>query len=182
MIRPLIRELWQVSQLLVKLIDIAFNSYLPISIRPINSLGAYCESPGQHYNGQLCEHEHATCGGYVKNCHGRSVNFTLRPSIVRSILAFLNAQGPRVPHLRFFFQFLDRECPIQSCAWSHGVISTTNYLHEPRYHHRNCKDDNFNEREGCCEKRSRLHEYVSHYLQISNPKQFGGNICLRMTC
>ncbi|KAN0078212.1 Neutral/alkaline nonlysosomal ceramidase [Tylopilus felleus] len=42
-----------------------------------NTLGAYCESPGQHYNGQLCEHEHATCGGYVKNCHGRGPGFRI---------------------------------------------------------------------------------------------------------
>ncbi|KAG9312567.1 Neutral/alkaline nonlysosomal ceramidase [Chiua virens] len=40
-----------------------------------NTLGAYCESPGQPYDGQECEYEHSTCGGYAQDCHGRGPGF-----------------------------------------------------------------------------------------------------------
>ena len=34
-------------------------------------LGAFCESPGQPHDGQLCDTDHSTCGGKVQDCHGR---------------------------------------------------------------------------------------------------------------
>jgi len=40
-----------------------------------NTLGAFCESPGQPYNGQPCETEHSTCGGKVQECHGRGPGY-----------------------------------------------------------------------------------------------------------
>lgn len=36
-----------------------------------NTLGAFCESPGEDYDGQPCDFVHATCGTTVQDCHGR---------------------------------------------------------------------------------------------------------------
>jgi neutral ceramidase len=41
------------------------------------SLGAFCESPGQPYDGQPCQANSSTCGGTVEDCHGRGPGFTL---------------------------------------------------------------------------------------------------------
>lgn len=38
-----------------------------------SSLGAFCESPGEDFDGQPCEFEHSTCGGKTQPCHGRCV-------------------------------------------------------------------------------------------------------------
>ena len=35
------------------------------------SLGAFCESPGEEWDGQACDSVHSTCGGTVQDCHGR---------------------------------------------------------------------------------------------------------------
>ena len=35
------------------------------------SLGAFCESPGEPWDGQPCEAEHSTCGNATEDCHGR---------------------------------------------------------------------------------------------------------------
>ncbi len=35
--------------------------------------GAFCESPGQPWDGQPCEFEHSTCGNTTQDCHGRYV-------------------------------------------------------------------------------------------------------------
>ena len=56
--------------------------YMLINIIQTVSLGAYCESPGKSYDGQHCEYEHATCGGYVQDCHGRSVGSAPHASVV----------------------------------------------------------------------------------------------------
>ncbi|KAJ6544353.1 Neutral/alkaline nonlysosomal ceramidase [Mycena capillaripes] len=42
-----------------------------------NTLGAFCESPGQPYDGQPCQANSSTCGGTVEDCHGRGPGFTL---------------------------------------------------------------------------------------------------------
>ncbi|KAK7053720.1 Neutral/alkaline nonlysosomal ceramidase [Favolaschia claudopus] len=42
-----------------------------------NTLGAFCESPGQPYDGQPCQANSSTCGGTVTDCHGRGPGFTL---------------------------------------------------------------------------------------------------------
>ncbi|KAJ7815949.1 Neutral/alkaline nonlysosomal ceramidase [Mycena olivaceomarginata] len=44
-----------------------------------NILGAFCESPGQPYDGQPCQANTSTCGGTVEDCHGRGPAFTLDP-------------------------------------------------------------------------------------------------------
>ncbi|KAF7324309.1 Neutral/alkaline nonlysosomal ceramidase [Mycena venus] len=42
-----------------------------------NILGAFCESPGQPYDGQPCQANTSTCGGTVEDCHGRGPGFRL---------------------------------------------------------------------------------------------------------
>ncbi|KAF9047592.1 ceramidase [Panaeolus papilionaceus] len=42
-----------------------------------NTLGAFCESPGKEYDGQLCDPDHSTCGGTVQECHGRGPGFRI---------------------------------------------------------------------------------------------------------
>ncbi|KAJ7476883.1 Neutral/alkaline nonlysosomal ceramidase [Mycena galericulata] len=42
-----------------------------------NTLGAFCESPGESYDGQPCQANSSTCGGTVEDCHGRGPGFTL---------------------------------------------------------------------------------------------------------
>ncbi|CAE6505603.1 unnamed protein product [Rhizoctonia solani] len=39
------------------------------------SLGAYCESPGQPWDGQPCEYQKSTCGNKTQDCHGRGPGF-----------------------------------------------------------------------------------------------------------
>ncbi|KAI0705267.1 Neutral/alkaline nonlysosomal ceramidase [Cerioporus squamosus] len=40
-----------------------------------NTLGAFCESPGEAWDGQPCEFEHSTCGNKTQDCHGRGPGF-----------------------------------------------------------------------------------------------------------
>ncbi|KAJ6473129.1 Neutral/alkaline nonlysosomal ceramidase [Mycena sanguinolenta] len=42
-----------------------------------NTLGAFCESPGQPYDGMPCQANSSTCGGTVEDCHGRGPGFNL---------------------------------------------------------------------------------------------------------
>ncbi|KAJ7775713.1 Neutral/alkaline nonlysosomal ceramidase [Mycena maculata] len=42
-----------------------------------NTLGAFCESPGEPYDGLPCQANTSTCGGTVEDCHGRGPGFTL---------------------------------------------------------------------------------------------------------
>lgn len=42
-----------------------------------NTLGTFCESPGQPSDGQPCELEHSTCGGKSEQCHGRGPGFRI---------------------------------------------------------------------------------------------------------
>ncbi|KAF9041756.1 Neutral/alkaline nonlysosomal ceramidase [Hymenopellis radicata] len=42
-----------------------------------NTLGAFCESPGEDYDGMACEFNHSTCGGTAQDCHGRGPGFRI---------------------------------------------------------------------------------------------------------
>ena len=72
-----------------------------------SSLGAYCESPGEEWDGQPCEFEHSTCGNKTEDCHGRCVFPpppplpSLSPPILPRACGSLtkSAQRPRLPHL-----------------------------------------------------------------------------------
>ncbi|KAF8308277.1 Neutral/alkaline nonlysosomal ceramidase [Clavulina sp. PMI_390] len=41
------------------------------------TLGAFCESPGQPYDGQPCDFVTSTCGNKTEDCHGRGPGFTV---------------------------------------------------------------------------------------------------------
>ncbi|KAJ7110586.1 Neutral/alkaline nonlysosomal ceramidase [Mycena epipterygia] len=41
-----------------------------------NTLGAFCESPGEEYDGLPCVANSSTCGGAAQQCHGRGPAFT----------------------------------------------------------------------------------------------------------
>ncbi|KAI0764296.1 Neutral/alkaline nonlysosomal ceramidase [Trametes elegans] len=40
-----------------------------------NTLGAFCESPGEAWDGQPCDFDHSTCGNKTEDCHGRGPGF-----------------------------------------------------------------------------------------------------------
>ncbi|KAI1782263.1 Neutral/alkaline nonlysosomal ceramidase [Ganoderma leucocontextum] len=42
-----------------------------------NTLGAFCESPGEAWDGQPCEFVHSTCGNKTEDCHGRGPGFLI---------------------------------------------------------------------------------------------------------
>jgi len=42
-----------------------------------NTLGAFCESPGQPYDGLPCEPNHSTCGNSSLECHGRGPGYLI---------------------------------------------------------------------------------------------------------
>ncbi|THU89409.1 Neutral/alkaline nonlysosomal ceramidase [Dendrothele bispora CBS 962.96] len=42
-----------------------------------NTLGAFCESPGEDFDGMACDFDHSTCGGTVQDCHGRGPGFRI---------------------------------------------------------------------------------------------------------
>lgn len=53
------------------LIRESFSRFKNPTDRVLESLGAFCESPGESYDGQLCAFNTSTCGGTVEDCHGR---------------------------------------------------------------------------------------------------------------
>ncbi|KAF9558125.1 ceramidase [Agrocybe pediades] len=69
-----------------------------------NTLGAFCESPGEDFDGQPCDADHSTCGGTVEQCHGRGPGFRISDFESNRIIGeaqFLGAQkvmsGPLSP-------------------------------------------------------------------------------------
>ncbi|KAJ3565324.1 hypothetical protein NP233_g7696 [Leucocoprinus birnbaumii] len=58
-----------------------------------NTLGAFCESPGQEWDGQACDPVHSTCGGTVQDCHGRGPGFRTSDFESNRIIGNLQFQG-----------------------------------------------------------------------------------------
>lgn len=58
-----------------------------------NTLGAFCESPGEPWDGQPCEFEHSTCGNTTEDCHGRGPGFTISDFASNEIIGGLQMQG-----------------------------------------------------------------------------------------
>ncbi|KAI0060570.1 Neutral/alkaline nonlysosomal ceramidase [Artomyces pyxidatus] len=58
-----------------------------------NTLGAYCESPGQPYDGQLCDFNSSTCGGKTEDCHGRGPAFQISDFASNVIIAQKQVDG-----------------------------------------------------------------------------------------
>ncbi|KAF8623397.1 hypothetical protein AX17_007435 [Amanita inopinata Kibby_2008] len=60
-----------------------------------NTLGAFCESPGQDYDGQPCEADHSTCGGKVQDCHGRGPGFRISDFESNRLIGEAQFEGAR---------------------------------------------------------------------------------------
>jgi neutral ceramidase len=60
-----------------------------------NTEGAFCESPGQPWDGQPCEADHSTCGGTVEDCHGRGPGFRISDFESNRIIGNLQFQGAK---------------------------------------------------------------------------------------
>lgn len=58
-----------------------------------NTLGAFCESPGEEWDGQACDPVHSTCGGKVQDCHGRGPGFRTSDFESNRIIGDLQFQG-----------------------------------------------------------------------------------------
>ncbi|KAI0644858.1 Neutral/alkaline nonlysosomal ceramidase [Trametes meyenii] len=58
-----------------------------------NTLGAFCESPGQPWDGQACDFEHSTCGNKTEDCHGRGPGFRISDFESNRIIAQHQVDG-----------------------------------------------------------------------------------------
>ncbi|KAF8829653.1 hypothetical protein HHX47_DHR3000992 [Lentinula edodes] len=58
-----------------------------------NTLGAFCESPGESYDGMVCDFNHSTCGGTVEDCHGRGPGFRISDFASNEIIAQYQVDG-----------------------------------------------------------------------------------------
>ncbi|KAF7302949.1 Neutral ceramidase [Mycena kentingensis (nom. inval.)] len=57
-----------------------------------NTLGAFCESPGEAFDGMPCQANTSTCGGTVDQCHGRGPGFNLDSSGFHSNMMIAQTQ------------------------------------------------------------------------------------------
>ncbi|TDL22967.1 Neutral/alkaline nonlysosomal ceramidase [Rickenella mellea] len=60
-----------------------------------NTLGAFCESPGQPWDGQPCEFNHSTCGNKTEDCHGRGPGFLTSDFESNRIIGDAQFQGAK---------------------------------------------------------------------------------------
>ncbi|KIL62472.1 hypothetical protein M378DRAFT_1053387 [Amanita muscaria Koide BX008] len=60
-----------------------------------NTMGAFCESPGQSYDGQPCELNNSTCGGKTEQCHGRGPGFRISDFESNRIIGQSQFEGAR---------------------------------------------------------------------------------------
>ena len=60
-----------------------------------NTDGAFCESPGEPWDGQPCEFEHSTCGNKTEDCHGRGPGFRISDFESNRIIGELQFEGAR---------------------------------------------------------------------------------------
>ncbi|TFY76333.1 hypothetical protein EWM64_g7679 [Hericium alpestre] len=58
-----------------------------------NTLGAFCESPGEDYDGQACDFNSSTCGGTAQDCHGRGPGFRISDFESDRIIAQYQVDG-----------------------------------------------------------------------------------------
>ncbi|TFY57319.1 hypothetical protein EVG20_g8593, partial [Dentipellis fragilis] len=60
-----------------------------------NTLGAFCESPGESYDGQACDFNSSTCGGTAEDCHGRGPGFRTSDFESNRIIAQYQVDGAK---------------------------------------------------------------------------------------
>ncbi|KDQ56458.1 hypothetical protein JAAARDRAFT_195093 [Jaapia argillacea MUCL 33604] len=82
--------------------DTSPNTSVPLPLSPsprslpsthISSLGAFCESPGQPYDGQPCDFYTSTCGNRTEDCHGRGPGFMISYFESNRIIAQYQVEG-----------------------------------------------------------------------------------------
>jgi neutral ceramidase len=60
-----------------------------------NTLGAFCESPGQPWDGQPCDFKTSTCGNATQDCHGRGPGFQISDFESNRIIGQLQFDGAK---------------------------------------------------------------------------------------
>ncbi|EKM60398.1 uncharacterized protein PHACADRAFT_167760 [Phanerochaete carnosa HHB-10118-sp] len=60
-----------------------------------NTEGAFCESPGQPWDGLPCEFDHSTCGNRTQDCHGRGPGFRISDFESNRIVAQRQVDGAK---------------------------------------------------------------------------------------
>ncbi|KAF5353132.1 hypothetical protein D9758_008800 [Tetrapyrgos nigripes] len=60
-----------------------------------NTLGAFCESPGEEWDGMACDFNHSTCGGTVQDCHGRGPGFRISDFESNRLIGEAQFEGAR---------------------------------------------------------------------------------------
>ncbi|CCM06034.1 uncharacterized protein FIBRA_08280 [Fibroporia radiculosa] len=60
-----------------------------------NTLGAVCESPGNPWDGQVCDFEHSTCGNRTEDCRGRGPGFRISDYESNLIIAQRQVDGAK---------------------------------------------------------------------------------------
>ncbi|GJJ12006.1 hypothetical protein Clacol_006244 [Clathrus columnatus] len=58
-----------------------------------NTLGAFCESPGQPWDGQPCTFNTSTCGGTAQDCHGRGPGFRVSDFYSNYLIGLAQFEG-----------------------------------------------------------------------------------------
>lgn len=71
------------------------NRVLPQLLTLEYSLGAFCESPGQPWDGQPCSFDHSTCGNKTQDCHGRGPGFQTSDFASNLIIAQKQVDGAK---------------------------------------------------------------------------------------
>ncbi|KAG9004115.1 hypothetical protein FRB93_010463 [Tulasnella sp. JGI-2019a] len=87
-----------------------------------NTQGAYCESPGKPWDGQLCEFEHSTCGNKTQDCHGRGPGFRISDFKSNEIIGAKQFEGARTLMEDTPLTYING--PIRSL---HSYIDMSNY-------------------------------------------------------
>ncbi|EKM53544.1 uncharacterized protein PHACADRAFT_163865 [Phanerochaete carnosa HHB-10118-sp] len=60
-----------------------------------NTEGAFCESPGQPWDGMPCQFDHSTCGNKTEDCHGRGPGFRISDFESNKIIAQRQVDGAK---------------------------------------------------------------------------------------
>ncbi|KIJ45376.1 hypothetical protein M422DRAFT_46823 [Sphaerobolus stellatus SS14] len=98
-----------------------------------NTVGAFCESPGQPWDGQACDFNSSTCGGTNEDCHGRGPGFRVSDFESNLIIGQTQAQGaqgilngqltPVVGSVRSVHQFINMPSYVFTLANGSTVLT-----------------------------------------------------------
>ncbi|KIO30028.1 hypothetical protein M407DRAFT_14431 [Tulasnella calospora MUT 4182] len=61
-----------------------------------NTLGAFCESPGQPWDGLPCDFERSTCGNRTQECHGRGPGYMISDFKSNEIIGTRQFEGAKL--------------------------------------------------------------------------------------